>query len=751
VLLEKAKPSDQDEDPRDLEAIAMAEAMAGDYTLKTAAEYQVPENARMNAEKKRRQMCLLEESVHAIRTEFNERVLALRAFRVQVTQEVISDLQALFEVDTVLGASTEWVTELFAFHLSKLDPLEGKGEEFIENLTKALQTRLPGEYPEKRYDFSQADLIGFCVEHNIPYKTPEGLEEEKEDEEAKKRKGPIGVSAFASPLDVSSAAQRRAEMLFLQSETLALKDGESSEVAKVPFTNMMRTQMKERLWFEKQQREKQLRQVIETFDHAIESLSREKSKLESDLKNAEIKLLVLYEELLMLNELEEKDEALLSKSNKCRLDKTQIMHQIKECQEQLSEKKVDIENWQAEESTLQADFTELVGENSPYLGALLRIYKKKVKRKNRKRAGGEEEDDFNEEEEESDEDDAGDSEDDDDEMEEDVCPGGCDMSIYESVVELRDKRLDMEDALQEIQKDVDDLKKTHTRLLAQEKSIDKEQKQTEAEIQSFQTEKQRKLNQVDIAFTLRISQVQALTLEGGDEAEDAPRELVLREGQELRLPPSLEDQVVFTNSGLGRLMSRITELHQEKALVGQNFRKLKRDYVLRNKDKKQAEKNIEALQRKFEDIQLLKFGQVIDLDLLERSGGNKYVQELTQKVEEVEKDCAKQLEALRKKIDSAKAQLNTATKENTSLMEQITKMGYSQLALDQALNARIANVTVNDEEPMKEIKDVEKERMKELLTLQAKEIATLQAEIGLFRKKGGHIYTTVTANRLENQ
>jgi len=101
--------------------------------------------------------------------------------------------------------------------------------------------------------------------------------------------------------------------------------------------------------------------------------------------------------------------------------------------------------------------------------------------------------------------------------------------------------------------------------------------------------------------------------------------------------------------------------------------------------------------------------------------------------------------------DSAKMKLNAATKENTSLMEQITQMGYSQLALDQALNARIANVTVNDEEPMKEIKDVEKERMKELLTLQAKEIATLQAEIGLFRKKGGHIYTTVTANRLENQ
>merc|ERR1719379_2176227 len=234
--------------------------------------------------------------------------------------------------------------------------------------------------------------------------------------------------------------------------------------------------------------------------------------------------------------------------------------------------------------------------------------------------------------------------------------------------------------------------------------------------------------------------------EEGEEVVPAP----VDDGK-LMLPKSLDDQVVFTNNGLQRLMSRITELHQEKALVGHNFRKLRRDFVVRNKDKKQAEKNIEALQRKFEDIQLLKFGQVIDLDLLERTGGNKYVQELTQKVEEVEADCANQLNSLRNKIESAKMKLSAATKENTSLMEQITQMGYSQLALDQALNARIANVTVNDEEPMKEIKDVEKERMKELLTLQAKEIATLQAEIGLFRKKGGHIYTTVTANRLENQ
>merc|ERR1719453_1971665 len=188
--------------------------------------------------------------------------------------------------------------------------------------------------------------------------------------------------------------------------------------------NAVMSEAKARLWYDKDQLESHIQQVIDTFDSAVASLEKEKAKLESDLKNADMKLLVLYEELLMLNDLEEKDEALLKKSNKCRSDKANIMHQIKECQDQLSEKKSEIEQWQTEESSLQAEFTELVGENSPFLGVLLKIYKKKVKRSRRKKALGDDED-MDDEDEESDEDSDMDSDEEEDEMEEDICPQGC--------------------------------------------------------------------------------------------------------------------------------------------------------------------------------------------------------------------------------------------------------------------------------------------------------------------------------------
>merc|ERR1712039_178402 len=195
-------------------------------------------------------------------------------------------------------------------------------------------------------------------------------------------------------------------------------------------------------------------------------------------------------------------------------------------------------------------------------------------------------------------------------------------------------------------------------------------------------------------------------------------------------------------------MSRITELHQEIKVCKAGHRQLQKDFRVQKKEKNTAMTHIDELQAKFQDIQMLKFGQIVDLDLIERSAPNKYVQELQEKVLEIEAEQRRRLAEGEKKIEKQKKELAKVTCDNTSLMEQIVSMGYSQMQLDAALNARIANVTVNDQEPIIELREMERERLKDLLALQSKEIATLQAEIGLFRKKGGHIYTTVTANRV---
>ena len=74
-------------------------------------------------------------------------------------------------------------------------------------------------------------------------------------------------------------------------------------------------------------------------------------------------------------------------------------------------------------------------------------------------------------------------------------------------MELREKRLDQEDVLADFQKNIDELKKTFDRLSSREKTIGKDLSSTEKDIELFQTEKQKKLNTLDIYVTVQLSQI----------------------------------------------------------------------------------------------------------------------------------------------------------------------------------------------------------------------------------------------------
>jgi hypothetical protein len=58
-----SKPSSNSEDARDVAAIRYAETHMGDYKLKTDKSYIVPENERVNAEMKLRQIVILQRSL----------------------------------------------------------------------------------------------------------------------------------------------------------------------------------------------------------------------------------------------------------------------------------------------------------------------------------------------------------------------------------------------------------------------------------------------------------------------------------------------------------------------------------------------------------------------------------------------------------------------------------------------------------------------------------------------------------------
>lgn len=105
-------------------------------------------------------------------------------------------------------------------------------------------------------------------------------------------------------------------------------------------------------------------------------------------------------------------------------------------------------------------------------------------------------------------------EDDDDDEVEDICPPGCDVNLYDRIIDLRDKKLDTEEITNEIQKAIDDYKRIIDRAKQREKQIIKDGQQTDLEVQQFQLQKQAALNKIEIVVPLQFSQLNMFDTSG---------------------------------------------------------------------------------------------------------------------------------------------------------------------------------------------------------------------------------------------
>lgn len=99
----RQKPGEDDDDERDVKEISIAQKTVGDYKLKTASDYEVPVDQRVNATKKLSQIALLEENTVKYRLEFNEKFLELRNVKMDIINSIKRDNKRICEIDIELG------------------------------------------------------------------------------------------------------------------------------------------------------------------------------------------------------------------------------------------------------------------------------------------------------------------------------------------------------------------------------------------------------------------------------------------------------------------------------------------------------------------------------------------------------------------------------------------------------------------------------------------------------------------------
>jgi len=123
------------------------------------------------------------------------------------------------------------------------------------------------------------------------------------------------------------------------------------------------------------------------------------------------------------------------------------------------------------------------------------------------------------------------------------------------------------------------------------------------------------------------------------------------------------------------------------------------------------------------------------------------ISKLEREIKTKEKEVSKEIVSKNEEIDRLRRNKADMIANITGLLKELNdkKEKYQDLIpridkeKETSLNYKDEDAERREEEQIMELK--------ELLSMQAREIDTLYTEINLFKRKGGHIYTTVTANK----
>lgn len=229
--------------------------------------------------------------------------------------------------------------------------------------------------------------------------------------------------------------------------------------------------LKIELEYEKDQLKQEAATLVGDFDNEIKEMQKEKYRLESDLKNAEIKLILLFEELILLKSMEHKDQELTQQLTSNRQEKGQIMKEITEITKKLKEKKKEIDSIKHDEEMLLQKFHEYCPEGSAKYNEIRRFYERITKKRRKPEQKEKNEDDDDEEEGEAAEEEEEEQEQEDED--EDPAIAGLSQEDFkiDEIEKLRDERCQLYDAKEKIGIYITDLEGTRKKMENQERHI----------------------------------------------------------------------------------------------------------------------------------------------------------------------------------------------------------------------------------------------------------------------------------------
>ncbi|XP_031368455.1 cilia- and flagella-associated protein 44 isoform X2 [Apis dorsata] len=484
----------------------------------------------------------------------------------------------------------------------------------------------------------------------------------------------------------------------ISSSTIKIRD--QSSIAYDLIKNLNVNDSVQTSWEREMKRSRMWRKIYQQ-DCILQHINTEYKQLENELDELEkyrlnviyqsiymnLNLLTLYEEFIILRESETMEHLLEEKVTQKSNEHTTLVSKMQGTNINITTREEEIRKLYTKIKDIATEFAKTTVD-SKFHNFLQKIFKKKytIKKANASLDSVTESTETTDEE----TDDDIDSEAEYVPFDENICPVGCDIQLYEMAFAMREKRYAYEFQIREEQKEIELLQKeldTDTKYL---KIVESILKSHQEELEKFMLDKQKKLNEINVTVILKLHQLQHI-LDSGSIA-------------------NIEDCIVFNKKKLSNLYARVGEL-QEETYNLEETRKKNEIHLKRIKlDLKYMKAQNKKLKEEIKEKMIQKFGCKVSLIELYEIILQRLIYDTKIDVRKIMKNFTKDIENTKWKYKESLITLENLIQYNTEKLSFLTILEKENFKLKKILKQTLISE--------KDMLEIELEHKTDLITLE---------------------------------
>ena len=450
---------------------------------------------------------------------------------------------------------------------------------------------------------------------------------------------------------------------------------------------------------------KEINQLIDDFDNELYALKSERYIISFYQKLGEYELILRHKELNKLRAFDKEDKKFCDRLVKMYDEYKANLDNLKRNFEYMDQNKKELKNQEKKKQEKELAFEKLIENERENREQLIKIFHQR--KKESKDPNG---DDKLEQEEELN------------------MPKNITGQMRSEIYNLKNSCDFLDVEIQRYINKIEDFKRKMNTDIKTKEALDDKRFKLIDKIKANEKQKEKYINQIELCLPISLDQFHQIDTSGRTKLE-LGQAIYIDTAKSNKLDKAL-DQIIETNH----------RYEKEERLFTSDF-----DVKIR--DKRGLEKKYKDIETVFKNEQILKFGLEIDFNFLLQANKKTTVDRYESEYKKLKIESDRKVDLYKQKIADAKKTLQEETNNNTEELKKIMEKLQDKQKNDKKLEEKNSEITKKNSKKfvMYDLKE-KKIKLKEILKLLKQQMDALKREIDIFRRKGGHIYSTIASN-----